>query len=83
MPIVEYALPLNKTQGSPIVSIAKTSPMRTLITPEAQVELAQSGGIVMALFGLYLIVHETRLILQIIFPRRETQGNTYNEKPTS
>lgn len=83
MPTTEYALPLNETKGTPIAFALEASPMQASITPEAQLELAQSGSIVMALFALYLIAHETRLILQTIFLSGKTQGNNGSGKPMS
>ena len=62
-------------ESTPTVLAREVITTSPLITPSVQLELAENGSIVLALFTLYLIVHESRLILQTLFLGSKAQSN--------
>ena len=66
----------SEAESPPTVLAREVIMTRPIITPAAQLELAQNGSIVLALFTLYLIVHESRLMLQTLFLASKAQSSS-------
>lgn len=77
----KYDRSLPPPRASTILTLEAESTLPS-ITPKTQLEFAQNGSIVIALFTFYLIAREIRLILQILFATDITQVNNNDEKQT-
>ena len=57
----------NEHQGIASLHIQETLPILPSVAPQAHIEFTKEGSFLAIFFIAYLIVRETRIILQIIF----------------